>query len=91
MYTFYNLSKSVGPFTFDNLSKSNDTFSSFDRDTAEAPGHAFIVDAIFLSLCYLCTWINTLHNFYIFVSNYRVSRASETIIVVEVAQLSCHV
>ena len=49
VYMFYNLSLSVESFTFDNLSINDGTFSSFDRDTAEALGHAF-TDAIFSEL-----------------------------------------
>ena len=49
VYMFYNLSKSVRPFTFDNLLKNDVTSSTFDWDTAEALGHVFIY-AIFTEL-----------------------------------------
>ena len=49
VYMFYNLSKSVRPFTFDNLLRNDGTSSTFDWDPAEALGHAF-TDAIFPEL-----------------------------------------
>ena len=68
---FYNLSKSVRPFTFDNLLKNDGTSSSVDWDTRPTCS----LMPLLLSLCYLRMHINTLCNVYIFVSNQQ-SRGS---------------
>ena len=92
VYTFYNLSKSVGPFTFDNLSKNDGTSSFYDWDTGPC-GYVFI-DAIFSELvlflraCALTHYV--IFTFYFKSIKWRVSQACETTIEVEVALQEIH-